>query len=439
MPEVISDAQKNELSVNSYNGYFEENLMFGARPLNKPFQEWNFYRENSNHAYVKGKVSFNERCTNTLIISPYQSNILTDVANAFIFVRDSFIEVSPISDVPNAISKGKRKLSNQKVNYHTPAAVFKRENLTEKDLDKLKRKVGQTYGIEPEKISIINSRKTRNGIYYIRTLDGKEYVLKFRGEEKRRAELLSQITQSTTAYFPLNFRRRDNGDFTLEIEKELWGLEEFVRGAHKKQRNLRYFSLLGNHISLLHNHFLSFLERNERVKKILTPIGSYTSESNLISFYLDLVINNPDGRLLSELERIIQNGLSNQTRTFPMMLIHGDLNHSNLIWQKNSPKIVDSETIKNSIRLNEFESPLLFGRNMAKPIYVKGSMKVIIYSYNQSSERPLSQEEIKALPLLLKYAILRNFIVRKIRRRVKDKSYLGRTISNLRLIEKDSC
>ena len=202
---------------------------------------------------------------------------------------------------------------------------------------------------------------------------------------------------------------------------------------------MRYFSLLGGHIGLLHNHFSNFLKRNKWIKEVLAPIGSRTSESNLISFYFDLATGKTNNTvLLSELERIIEKDLDTQMRSLPIALIHGDLNHSNLIWQENNPKIVDSETIKHSSRLNEFESPLLFGGNMEKPRYIKGSLEVMAYSYNQSSKVPLSKEEIKVLPSLLKYALLQNFVVRKIRRRLKDESYLGEITENLKLIDDSS-
>ena len=123
---------------------------------------------------------------------------------------------------------------------------------------------------------------------------------------------------------------------------------------------------------------------------------------------------------------------------FHGQLIHRDLNHSNLIWQGDNFKIVDSETLKISNRLNEFECPILFRGNMEKPRYIKNSLGAMVHAYNQSSETPLSREEIKILPSLLKYALLRNFVTRKIRRGVKDETYLDEIIENIKALEEDS-
>src|SRR3989344_1146916 len=442
MLEISLNTIKESFEMASYNGNSAKKEAYQLSSSQKNVHltpKWNFFRQGDNQSYVGGNISYLGDCRNNLIISPYRNNKLVNVRNAFIFIEDFYVEISPISDISNVINKGKKVLSNQKINYNIPNAVFERENLIEKNKDELKDEVKQRYRIKIKEISMISCGRTNNGMYYIRGGDGKEYVLKFRGRDKERAELLPQITQSITGSFRLNFRRKDNGNFTFEIGNELWGLEEFVRGSHQKLRDLRYFSLLGVHIGLLHNHFSNFLKRNKWIKEVLAPIGSRTSESNLISFYFDLATGKTNNTvLLSELERIIEKDLDTQMRSLPIALIHGDLNHSNLIWQENNPKIVDSETIKNSSRLNEFESPLLFGGNMEKPRYIKGSLEVMAYSYNQSSKVPLSKEEIKVLPSLLKYALLQNFVVRKIRRRLKDESYLGEITENLKLIDDSS-
>jgi len=75
---------------------------------------------------------------------------------------------------------------------------------------------------------------------------------------------------------------------------------------------------------------------------------------------------------------------------------------------------------------------------MGKPKYIKNSLKVIIHSYNKSSEIPLSKEEIKILPSLLKYTLLRNFVIRKIRRNETNKIYLDEVKRNLEIIDEDS-
>ena len=439
MLEISLDAANKSFEIESYNGNFAKMEIHQLSFYSEDFSiasKYNFFRQGDNQAYVRGNVSYSGDCKNNLIISPYINNKLVNVRNAFILADGGSVDISPISDIFNAINKGKEILSNQEINYNIPPAVFERENLTKKDIWELKKKTEQKYGVKINKILMISPERINNRIYYLQSKDGKEYVLKFRGRNKERAELLPKITQEITDYFPLNFRRKDNGNFTFEIENEFWGLEKFVREPHQKPRNLEYFSLLGAHIGLLHNQFSNFLRKNKKIEEVLVSNGSRASESNFISFYLDLAISKADNKKLSsELKTIIEENLSNQIKFFPRALIHGDLNYSNLIWQKNNFKIVDSETIEDSNRLNEFESPLIFEGNMTKPKYIKGSLEAMIHSYNQLSEVPLSNGEIKILPSLLKYALLRNFVVRKIRRRLKDESYLGEIIKNLKLIK----
>lgn len=437
MPEISLDEKNSHLEISSYNG--NSGKIFQRESNLTENQGWNFFRENNNCAYIKGKMVYGGRCENNLIISSYQNNNLTNVKNAFIFVGDSFIEISPITDILNAISKGKRRLSNQKINYHIPKVVFERENLTEKNMNELTNEIKKRYGREPKEIYMICSGRAKNSIYYIKGKKGKEYVLKFRGRNKERAELISEISRSITNYFPINFRRKDCLEFTFSIGKELYGLEEFVKEVSPKERNLKYFSLLGDHIGLLHRQFSDFIENNESVEKLLTSTGGYTSEGNIISLYLDLLRDESKYRpLLSELKRIIEERLDNQMNFLSKRLIHRDLNHSNLVWKGDNFKIVDSETIKISNRLSEFESPLLFRGNMEKPKYIKNSLNTMIQSYNHSSEMPLSKKEIKILPSLLKYALLRNFVIRKIRRGTKDENYFNEIMENLKIIEEDS-
>ena len=442
MSIICLDVKSETLEVTGYNGNSEKRERFQLESRSEipiSSQRWNFFRQENNHAYVHGGISYEGDCKNNVIISPYRTNRLVNVKDAFIFVGDLFIEVSPISDISNAINKGKRKLSNQEINYYIPKSVFERENLGEKDIEDLKREIAQRYRIKSELVFPINSERTKNCIYYVKGEDEKEYVLKFRGRDKERAEILSQIAENIPNYFPTNFRRRDSASFTFEIGEELYGLEEFIRDVSPKTRDLRYFSLLGAHMGLLHGQFSSFIDSNKESEKVLVLTGEYTTESNLVSLYLDLSRNESGHRfLLSELERIIEEKLDDRMDSFPKGLIHRDLNHSNLIWRGDNFKIVDSETINIFSRLHEFESPLLFRGDMEKPIYTKNSLSIIVHAYNQSGKVPLSKEEIRMLPYLLKYALLRNFVVRKIRRGLKDESYLDKIKRNLELIDEDS-
>ncbi len=441
MPKIYSDTKNQTLEIISYSGDSKRKEIFQLKSsLEKTFydKKLNFFRQKDNHAYINGNIFYEGDCKNNIIISPYLTNKLVNIKNTFVFVGDSFIEVSPISDISNVINKGKKKLSNQEIVYHIPKSVFERENLIEKDLGELKRKITQKYGIRIKTISKFNKERVKNSMYYIKD-ERREYILKFRGRNKNKAELLSMIAENVPNYFPLNFHRKDSSNFTFEIEEESYGLEELIRNLSPKVRDVRYFSLLGAHIGLLHRQFSDFIKNNKEVKKLLVSVGGYANESNLISLYLDLSKSELEHKyLLSELDKIIEERLDNRMSSLPRSLIHKDLNHSNLIWQKDNFKIIDSETIEISNRLNEFESPLLFEGNMEKPKYVKGSLYTLINSYNQSSDIPLSKEEIKILPYLIKYTLLKKFVIRKIRRGVDDIDYLEWIKRNLNIVDEDS-
>jgi len=137
MPIAYLDAKRSKLEITSYNGNSgkkETSRLESSSECLFPSQTWNFFRQENNQAYVKGNVFYEDCCRNNVIISPCRNNRLVDVKNAFVFVGDSFIEVSPISNISNAIDKGKRKLSGQEISYHIPQSVFEKENLIEKDV-----------------------------------------------------------------------------------------------------------------------------------------------------------------------------------------------------------------------------------------------------------------------------------------------------------------
>jgi len=440
MSKIFLDVSNGILEVSSYDGSSakEDNYCMVKSAESLPDdQNWNFLREGNNHSYVRGNVSYKGRCSNNLIISPYKNNIFVDVRNAFIFVDEFNIEIFPVSNIPRVINIGKKLLSNQ-IKYIIPKSVFERENLSEKDTKELKIEIRQRFGIKVKEISMISCGRTKNGIYYAKGEDEEEYVLKFRGRDKKKAELLSKIAEAIPIYFPKHFHRIDNLDFTFKIGEELYGLEEFVNNISPKIRNLEYFYLLGKHAGLLHNYFSKFIEKNEGAEDILFSMERNNSESSIISFYLDLLKSNKShGFLLSELEEIINKNLVGSMSSLTRSLIHRDLNHSNLIWHEINPKIIDCETIENSTKINEFESPLLFGGNMKNPEYIRNSLRVMTNVYSKFSKIPLSKKELGILPLLLKYALLRNFVIKTIRRGVKDDNLLNEIKNNLENLEGD--
>lgn len=443
MPEIYLSPKIDLLEVSSFNGNSMgvETHKFSPSLSNSPrtIDTYNFFRQGDNCSYVGGEVAYVGTCRNNLIISSYKHNLVENVMNSFIFADNGQVTLFPISNIPTAIDLGKKALSNYRINYNLPLSVFERENLVNKDLESLMNSVKQIYGVHAEGISRETTARTRNGLFYLISHGEREYVLKFRGRNLQRAELLAQVTRSIPNYFPFNFCRQDNNLFTFRLGNELYGLEEFVKGSGRMSRNLDYFSLLGYHMGLLHNQFQG-LFRSGIKKELMLSVGNRLSESNLVSFYLDLAIDKDSNEeLLSVMGEVIKQNIGAQIKSSPIFLIHGDLNYSNLIWEGKIPKIVDSETLMSSFRLNEFESPLLFEGNMSTPSYLKGSLKSIEDSYNQSSNIPLNRDEVNILPFLLKYSFLRNFVIRKIRRgKILESPSPREIVKNIELIEEDS-
>ena len=143
--------------------------------------------------------------------------------------------------------------------------------------------------------------------------------------------------------------------------------------------------------------------------------------------------NNPNkhGFLVDSLDEILREDFFGGLSKLSEALIHRDLNQSNIFWNMNNPKIVDSESIGIYRRLEEFIAPLLLGDNMARPNYIKDSLERIVENYNDSINNPLSQEEENALRPLLKYSLLKYYVVRSIRRKIEDPEYLDTLHKNL--------
>lgn len=437
MSEVSLDTEAEVFDISSYNGDFsnkEEILLENPTKRVSDSPLWNFYREDDNYSYIGGKIHYEGDCRNNLIISPYRENRIINVKNAFILIKDGCVEISPIFDVLNAISKGEKILSGRKISYNIPRTVFERENLIERNEGEIRSLVLNKYGIETKRASVI-----KMGVYRLEGKQNKDYILKFISKEKERAESLLKIAQDIPDYFPKVFRRKDSpSELAFSWDSEFYELEGFVSSFSSRKRDIEYFLLLGHHLGLLHQQLSRFSQKNIRIDKILTPKSKYTDESTLISVYLDLVSSGQKGlRVISDLEKIIDEDFSSKMRSFPQMLIHRDLNRSNLIWDGDSFKIIDLETVRRGVRLEEFESPLLFEGNLGKPSYIENSTDALVFAYNQSSENPLSREEINTLPSLLKYALLRNFVVRKIRRGAKDGRYFSKLERNLDILRSE--
>jgi len=228
--------------------------------------------------------------------------------------------------------------------------------------------------------------------------------------------------ESIPDFFPKIYSRTDNFGYTSDMIDGWYGLESFIKGFNK-ERNLDYFSLLGGYINLLHQQLDSF-SRSNNLESLISE-DSYLSESNIASIFLDLLINSQKHDfLLSEIEKIIAENLSFKIKSLRKSLIHRDLNQSNILWIRETPKIIDSESIRIATRINEFIPALILKGNRNRPNYIKGSLSTLINSYNKVGRNILSKDEEDILPSLLKYSLLRYYVIRTIRRNIEKKDYL---------------
>ncbi len=432
---INSESKNSVLEISDYDGNYGEYKKFQQNLRNlSGNSSLNFHRKDNNHAYVFGSVFYEGDCHNNLIVSNYELNRLQNIRNAFILANNSGVEIFPIFNIPEIISRGNEILS-RRIKYNPPKRVLSRENFPEIDLGQLCMELRFRYGIDARDIRQLNEYRLKNRIYLVNE-GNTRFFLKYRGDDKDKSELISKVLNEIPDYFPEVYARKDNpGLYTFRVGKNYFGLEDFIWGDNEKEINLDYFSLIGSHIGSLHNLFSSLLFKKpillEKLKR-----GDFLNQSTVASIYLDLINSNENKHnyLINSLNEVVQGDLFNSLFKLPVSLVHRDLNHSNLIWNGNNPKIVDSESIGIFRRVEEFIAPLLLGGNMTRPDYLKNSFQRLVDNYNISVNEPLSQNEIETALFLLRYSLLKYYVVRSIRRGIKDDDYLDVLNKNLREI-----
>jgi Ser/Thr protein kinase RdoA (MazF antagonist) len=424
MVEISTSGNISKLEINDYNGNSRENFKQLIKFRKFP-EELNFFRERDNHSYIVGEINYQGECRNNLIVSSYEINSLKNVKNALIFANLDKIEISPISTFSDFFEENKKLLLG-KINYHIPKRVFMREDLPLINLDSLKEKLTEKYGLKPKKISHLGGGRSQNGGYFIQDETKRKFVFKFRGEDEERSELISKMLNKVPEYFPKIYPRLDGFNrYTLEIGGNRFGLEEFIEQTEKKEISLEYFSLFGKHLGKFHNQLSLASLGDAPLKKILT-CGENFNESSMFSLYIDLINNEKKGNelFLKFINEMVSGDFYKGIKGLPSKLIHRDLNSSNVLWIGDKPKIIDLEFLGFYKRINEFVAPLLLDGNMRRPNYLKSSFQNLIESYDSVANETLSQNEKEILPNLLKYSLLKFYVVRSIRRGIEDREYL---------------
>jgi len=183
----------------------------------------------------------------------------------------------------------------------------------------------------------------------------------------------------------------------------------------------------------MHNEFNKKIISKKNLEKVLTKKGNFLSESNLISMQIDLDNNQNHKFFLKEITSF-PSTLSKIVNSFPDQIIYGDLNKSNLIWNGNNATTIDFETIGFSKRIIDFIPALLFEGNLNTPSYMPNSLRKLINSYDLHSNQKLSEDEKTVLPELLKFSLIKSYVIYVLRRNLEDKKFKNQVIDNLKII-----
>jgi len=319
-------------------------------------------------------------------------------------------------------------LDGKAVIYNIPEKVFQRENLIRKNPENLEKILLNNYGLLSKEIK---GNVKRNGIFQVSNGE-KDKIFKYFGDNEERVESISEITKELYPLFPL-IEKTNSGKHYVSLEDGLYILEEFIQGNINPERDSQYFNNLGETSALMHNKLLQLIKENPNLGRELLPDTKYFSESNLISLAIDLSLQghfdiSSDFQRFEELKKGIE--------SLPDYFIHGDLNSSNVVETSDGLRFIDLERMKKSKRILEFESPLIFAGNMEVPVYIPGSIMCLVEGYNKQSSEELKNNEIYLVKMLLEYSLIKNFVIRNIRRKEKENTKRN-LLKNISLLRKE--
>jgi len=393
--------------------------------------EVNFYRVNDNFGYVQGNITFSGDCSNNLVVSDESVNKIRNLSNSLVIIQNGKEEFYPLNDFQESYERVISHLNEKEVRYNIPDKVFKRENLTRKSPKDLENLLLENYNFLTKEIREIKGRVKNNGVFQVSNGEVNK-IFKYFGDNVKRIESIAEITRELYPLFPL-IERTNSGKHYLLLEDELYILEEFVNGNFNAKRDLQYFRRIGETSALMHNELLQLIKENPNLGKELLSDTKYLSESNLISLAVDLSLQGHSD-ISSNFQRFEE--LKERIESLPDYFIHGDLNSSNVIETSEGLRFIDLERIKKSKRILEFESPLIFAGNMEVPVYVPESMKNLIEGYNKGSSEKIEDSEKHLTKILMEYSLIKNFVIRNIRRKEKENTKKN-LLENLSLLERE--
>lgn len=390
---------------------------------NNETSNWIASRKDDNFFYSKGaKIIYPLNCNNSLVITDKESGDVLATKDYATIQTGSNLQKIPISQMEKILYHSSRIFPSQSIVYQKPISITKKEQLPELGSNELHSKLQEEYGLFLEKISNIDACKGKNRIYKITTSNKEEFILKYGGINNDLLNGQLKVVRNVSLFPSILTTKKGNS--LISINGNNYSLENFIDGTPFIGDEEKYFSELGAKMGDLHNKINSFSKGNSTLETLLKNGGNFLSESNILSGYIDSF--NWMGEhhdLTKEYLKLIQDGFCEELNLAPKQIIHGDLNRTNLIWNKDSAKIIDFETMKKSQRTMEFVSPLIFRGNFQTPIYKKDSLSQLMTSYNLAAEDKLTSKETSLLPDLIKSYLLRLHTIRTIRRNEKDESF----------------
>ncbi|MDP2628737.1 MAG: phosphotransferase [Nanoarchaeota archaeon] len=390
-------------------------------------------RERDNFLYTRGETSFYDKnCNNSIIISNLEKGVVKGITNHAVINDGRRNYLIPITEIEEILDISSKMLRKKCVLYKKPRSILEIQNLGILSEEEIRQKISSNYNLEIKNLLEIKTKKGRNRVYKIVSKRNKEFMLKYCGKDPELFESQVSFLEGISS-FP-SFLLTVNSVPYIFFKDNIYALEEFVEGEILPSDKENYFGLVGKHLALMHNEFNKKTISKKNLENVLTKEGNFFSESNLISMQIDLENDYNNEFFLKEMASLPRT-LGSIVNSFPDQIIHGDLNRSNLIWNKNNAKTIDSETIIFSKRILDFIPALLFEGNLTIPHYTPNSLRDLIDSYDLHAYQKLREDERTILPYLLKFSLIKSYVIYVLRRNLKDGKFKNQIINNLKLVE----
>jgi len=394
--------------------------------------EWLGTRERDNFQYTRGEIPiYDKTCNNSIIISNLEKGIIKGISDQALINNRGEIYLIPITNIDEIISISKEMLGEERVFYKKPKSIFEMQNLEALSEGGIRQNLFENYNLEIKNLFEIKTKKGDNRVYKVVSKENREFILKYQGKDPKLFEFQASFLKDMFS-FP-NILSTIDSNYHISFNGGIYALEDFVKGEKFPLDKKNYFELVGKHLALIHNSFNQKRILKKNLEKVLSHEGNLLSESNLISMQIDLDNNQNNEFFLKEIASF-SSTLSQIVNSFPDQIIHGDLNKSNLIWNENNATTIDFETIRFSKRVRDFIPALLFLGNLNTPRYTPNSLRKLTNSYNLYSNQKLSEAETTILPKLLKFSLIKSYVIYVLRRNLEDGKFKNQVIDDLKII-----